>query len=80
LKHKKIHLKDKRKTFLWWGWSSTGTGWPERLWSLHPCRYSKPGHGPRWPAAADPAWAGVGPGYLQRCPPASVILSSSDSV
>ena len=27
--------------FLQWGWLSTGTGCPERLWSLHPQRQSK---------------------------------------
>lgn len=29
-------------TFSLWGGPSTGTGYPERLWSLHPWKYSKP--------------------------------------
>lgn len=40
--------------FLLWRWLSTGTSCPEKLWSLHPWRYSKP----TWtwqPAVGDPA-------------------------
>jgi len=30
------------ETTLLWGWGSTGTGWPERLWILFLWRHSKP--------------------------------------
>lgn len=29
------------RTFLWWGWWSTGTGWPERWWTSHPWKHSE---------------------------------------
>jgi len=58
-------------TFLLWGWLRTGAGFPERLWSLHPWRYSKAvwtrsgTTGSRWPCLSQ----GVGPDDLQRSLP-----------
>lgn len=28
---------------IFWGWSFTGTAWPEMLWGSYPWRYGKPG-------------------------------------
>lgn len=41
LKHMKFHLNI-RKCCLPSGWLNMGTGFPERLWTLHLWRYSKP--------------------------------------
>ena len=40
LEHKKFYLNTRRISLMW-GWQSTGTGCPERLWSLL-WRYSEP--------------------------------------
>jgi len=40
VEHKNLHL-NMRKTSLFWGWQSTGTGWQERSWSLILWRYSE---------------------------------------
>jgi len=34
-----IPFEQKKNLFSLWGWSNTGTGCLERLWSLHPWRY-----------------------------------------
>lgn len=50
-----ILLKPKKNTFfLLWGWVSTGTGSPERLWGLHSWGYQKvSGCDPEQPALGD---------------------------
>lgn len=50
-----ILLKPKKNTFfLLWGWVSTGTGSPERLWGLHSWGYQKvTGCDPEQPALGD---------------------------
>lgn len=54
---------------------STGTSFPERLWSLLSGDLLKlPGHGPEHPVQSGPPWAGVGHDGLQRSFPTSVIL------
>lgn len=45
--HKETH-------FIQWWWLSTGTGYPERLQSLHPWRYSNPDW--TWSGAASTRW------------------------
>lgn len=37
-------LWNMKKSILLWGWSNTGIGYPERMWSLPTWRYSRP----RW--------------------------------
>lgn len=52
-------LWSSENTFILWGWLSTGTGVPEKLWSPHLWRHSKAsGYGPGQPALADPVVAG----------------------
>ena len=43
-----------RNMFLLWGWHNTGTVFPEKLWSLHPWRYSKAAWRRSW--ATDSMW------------------------
>ena len=63
------------------GWRSTGTGCPERLWSLLLWRYSKPALTRscaaycRWPCIG----RGVGLGDPQRSPPTLTILWFCDA-
>ena len=63
-------------TFLLWGWPNTGTGYPQRLWSLHPWRYLQAvwtrswAAGCRWPCLS----RGGGPDNLQRSLPTTTIL------
>jgi len=68
--------KQRKNIFLLWRWVRIGTGCPQRLWSLHPCRYSKPSWTQSW--AAGCRWPclrmGVGLDDLQRSLPASMIL------
>ena len=72
LKHRRFPLNLREHFFT----RSTSTGFPERLWSLHPWRYSKPvwtwswTTGSRWPCLIK----GVGPDDLQRSLPTSVSL------
>ena len=63
-------------TFSLWGWWSTGTGCPGRLWSLHPWRYSKAIWTWSWAMrSGHPCLSrGFGPGALQRSPPTSAAL------
>lgn len=42
VKHMKFHLSTRKYSFLLWRWSNTGIVFPEKLWSVHPWRYSKP--------------------------------------
>ena len=62
--------------FLLWGWPRTGTGCPERLWSLRPWRYSKTIWTQSWPISS--RWPclsrGVEPDDFQKSLPVSVIL------
>jgi len=79
---------DKRLPFKWekllWGWQSTGTGCPETLWGLLPCRYSETA----WTLSSaiyfrEPALAGgldYGPDNLQRSLPNPTILLFCDSM
>lgn len=58
LKYRKFHL-NVRGRLCAMRWPNIGAGWWERLWSLHPCRYSK--HD--WTWAAISGWhysSGVG--------------------
>ena len=64
------------KTLLPWGWPCTGTGCPQRGWSLHPWRRSKASrHSTGQPARGGPAWAG---GWTRWSP--EVLASLNHSV
>ena len=39
---------DTGKNVWQWGWWNTGTGWPERCYTLHPCTHSRPGWTGLW--------------------------------
>lgn len=66
------------KHFLLGGWPSTGTGFPEELWSLHPwsTRHQSCMAGCRWPCLR----RDIGPNNLQRCLPALAILLFSNCI
>lgn len=71
-----------RSTFSLWGWLNTSRGYPQRLWSLQPLRYSKAVR--TWSWVTISSWPclsrRVGPDGLQRSLPASTILWFWDSV
>ena len=75
VKHKRFCLTVRKHHWLW-GWLSTGTGHPERLWSLPHQRYSKTIR--TWSWATGWRWAclsrGVRADDLQRSLPTSTIL------
>ena len=81
LKHRKFHWTQGR-TSSPWGWRSTGTGCPGRLWSLLLWRYSRPvwtrscAACCRWPCFG----RGVGLDDPQRSLPTPTILWFCDSV
>jgi len=81
LKHKKFPL-NMRKNFSPWGWRSTGTGCPGRLWILLLWRHSRPAWTRsraaccRWPCFG----RGVGRDDPQRSLPTLTILWFCDSV
>ena len=57
-------------TFLLWGWPSTGTGFPKKVWSLLSWRFSKPiqiesrAVWCRWPRYEWGGWTGISPEVL----------------
>lgn len=64
LEHRRFHTNV--RTSLQWGWQSSGTGCPERLWRLLLWRYSRPpGHFPAQPAVGNLLLAG---GWTQWSP------------
>lgn len=72
-----ILFKCKKKfvCFLFEEWPSTGTVCPERLWSFHPWRYSKP----RWTQPWATCFEQMGwTRHTQRCLPTSAILQFCD--
>lgn len=78
----KIQFTHKRKTFVQWGWSNTGTSCWERLWSLQSLEKCKRGldtdlSNLLWVVLLD---QGVGPDDLQKCLPAPATLWSCGSV
>lgn len=48
LKSRKFHLNIRKHLKSPWGWLSTGTGCPERQWSLRPWTRSKPSWARSW--------------------------------
>ena len=65
LQHRRLCLNIRKCTFLLWGWPSTGTGCPGRLWSLHSWTHSE--------ATWTQSWA-LGWDDLQRSLPTSTTL------
>lgn len=41
LQHRKLQLHTRNKVFIVWVKSDTEAGWPEKLWFLHPWKYSE---------------------------------------
>ena len=77
LKHRKPYLNVRKKIQI--VCSSTSTGYPHNLWSLHPWRYSKPDWVHSWATCqVCPCFdQGVGQDDLQRFTPSSCILYDS---
>lgn len=69
--YRKSHL-NLQLFFVLWGWLNTGTGLPERLWSLHPWRYSKPNWTRSWATCSSchyleqTGWSSVVPSFCQN--------------
>jgi len=56
-KAQEIHSEYQETFFSHWGWLSTSTGCPQKMQSLHPCRYSKE-HYPGQLDGGGFSWAG----------------------